>query len=71
MNAGDRDLKAEKNQCELKEMVAYVLNSNPNEDMVEMITDRLAKKVYTNDFNVFVSDKHELTANYAHEVRNK
>lgn len=71
MNAEDRDLEAEKNQNDLKDMVAYVLNAKPNDSMVEMITERLAKKVYTNDFNVFVSDKTELTANYAHEVRNK
>ena len=52
-------------------MVAYVLNANTNDEMVDMITQRLAKKVYTTDYNVFVSDKNELTANYAHEVRNK
>ena len=40
-------------------------------EIVTIITDKLVKKVYTEDYNVFVSDKHELTANYAHEVRSK
>ena len=38
---------------------------------MEIISERLAKKVYTEDYNVFVSDKSELTANYASEVRSK
>lgn len=71
LNSEDRDVQAEKKQKELQEMVAYVLNARPNDEMVDIITERLAKKVYSTDYNVFVSDKNELTANYAHEVRNK
>lgn len=52
-------------------MVAYVLNAKPSDDMVEKVTDRLAEKVYTEEFNTFVSNEKELTANYAQEVRNK
>ena len=46
-------------------MVAYVLNAKPSDDMVEKVTDRLAEKVYTEEFNTFVSNEKELTANYA------
>ena len=56
MNQEDRDLDADKKQQELKEMVAYVLNAKAQDEMVERITERLAKKVYSDDFNVFVKD---------------
>ena len=71
LNTEDEDRDAEKKQKELREMVAFVLNAKASDEMVDIITSRLAKKVYSDDFSVFVSDKNELTANYANEVRSK
>ena len=42
MDKEDRDFEAEKKENELKEMVAYVLNAKPDDNLVELITDRLA-----------------------------
>ena len=52
-------------------MVAFILNAKQHDELVEQTIERLAKDVYSDDYNKFVSNQNELTANYALEVREK
>ena len=47
------------------------MNQTPDNEQVNIIAERLMKKAYTQEYNMYVQDPHELSAEFARELREK
>ena len=51
MSGEDTERETNKQQAEIRDMVAFLLNSPTNDEQVLTISKRLLAKVYTQDYN--------------------